>query len=787
MKTLDRMLVRDLWHLRGPLAAITVVVACGVATVVTTFTAYQSLVLSQEAYYEQYRFADVFASLKRAPDPAARLLEEIPGVAAVETRIVFEVTADVAGLAEPATLRLVSIPDRTSPHLNALHVRSGRLPEPGRRNEVVASEAFANANGLAPGGTVGAILNGRWETLQIVGVGLSPEYVYEVRAGDILPDNRRFGIVWMGRDAMAPAFSMVGAFNDVVLGLERGAREGDVLSEVDRVLAPWGGLGAVAARDQVSNRFLSDEIAENQATGTVIPFIFLGVSAFLLNLVLSRLVSTQREQIGVLKAFGYSNAALGGHYLKMALAAVLAGSGLGVAAGVRLGVAVNELYGQYFRFPVMRYEASATVIGAAVGLTLAAAAVGSLGAVRRAVRLPPAEAMRPEAPPRFEPGPLDRLGLTRRLATPGRIILRNLERRPGRAVLSAFGIALAFAILVLGGFLKDVVQWLVDVQFREIQREDMTIVFQQPRPRETRFEIARLPGVRRAEPFRAVPARLTFEHRSRRVALLGLDRDAELRRLLDRDLRPVPLPPDGLLLTAGLAGILGARPGDVLTAEVLEGARPVRRVVLAGVVEEPVGLSVYMERGALDRLLGDEGVVSGAYLRVDPAAANALYARLKRTPAVAGASFRTVALASFEETFARSFGVMTGIIVFFACAIAFAVVYNSARISLAQRARELASLRVLGFTSAEVSRMLLGEQAILTLAAVPLGALTGNWICRAILPLYQRETFRLPLVLTPATYGFAALVVGTAAVVSALAVWGRVRRLDLIEVLKSRE
>ena len=207
-----------------------------------------------------------------------------------------------------------------------------------------------------------------------MGVGLSPEYVYEVRAGDILPDNRRFGVVWMGRDAMAPAFTWTGHSTTSSSRSTHGRARATCSPRWTALLAPWGGLGAVAARDQVSNRFLSDEIAENQATGTVIPFIFLGVSAFLLNLVLSRLVSTQREQIGVLKAFGYSNAALGGHYLKLALAAVLAGSALGVAAGVRLGVAVNALYGQYFRFPVMRYEANATVIGVAVGLTLAAAA-----------------------------------------------------------------------------------------------------------------------------------------------------------------------------------------------------------------------------------------------------------------------------------------------------------------------------------------------------------------------------------------------------------------------------
>ncbi len=787
MKALHRKLFRDLVHLRGQMLAISLVVACGVAVFVTTRTAYDSLLISQQTYYANYRFADVFASLKRAPDLLAARIAAIPGVGVVRTRIVFDVTLDVPGLDEPATGRLVSIPEHRVSMLNDVYLRRGRYVDPGRRDEVLASEAFTEANHLDVGDSIGAILNGRWQRLRIVGIALSPEYVYEIRGSDIFPDNKRFGVLWMSREAMGPAFDMDGAFNDVVLSLSPGGSEAEVLSRLDHLLDRYGGLGAFGREDQISNRFITDEIAQNRVFGAILPTIFLAVAAFLLNIVLSRLVSTQRDQIAVLKAFGYDSFTVGMHYVEFALVAVLLGAILGTGLGLWLGGVINRMYVQFYRFPVLRYEAGPQVVGLSVFIAGAAALLGAWGAVRRALALPPAEAMRPEAPLRFHAGALERSGLQRWLPSAARMILRNITRRPGRAALSVLGIGFAVAILILGRYFVDAIQHIANVQFRLVQRDDVTVVFHDPLPARARYEIERLPGVMESEPFRAVPVRLRFEHRTHRVALMGLEPGARLHRLIGRNLQPYEVPPEGMLLTTKLADILGVRRGDLVTVEVLEGERPIRRVAVVGTVDELVGLSAYMDLGALNRLMREGGTVSGAFLTVDSRASPTLYADLKRMPAVGGVSLREVALASFEKTLAQSMGIFTLVLVVFACVIAVAMVYNAARIALSERGRELASLRVLGFTRGEVAVMLLGEQGILTLLAIPLGYFIGYRMCAIMASAYQWELFRLPLFVSSQSYGFAFLVVILAAICSGYIVRRRLDRLDLVEVLKTRE
>jgi putative ABC transport system permease protein len=787
VRALQRKLWRDLWHLRGQVTAIGLVVACGVATVVTTRTAYDSLVVSRAAYYGQYRFADVFASLKRAPEGLAREIERIPGVAAVRTRIVFDVTLDVPGLHEPATGRLVSIPERRVPILNDLHLRSGRWIEPGRRDEVLVSEAFARANGLREGDAFGAVLNGRWQKLRIAGIALTPEYVYEIRGTDLFPDNKRFGVMWMSRDAMGPAFEMDGAFNDVVLSLAPGASEAEVIAQLDRLLERWGGLGAIGRHDQISNRFLSDEIAQNRITGTVVPAIFLGVAAFLLNVVLRRLVATQRDQIAVLKAFGYSSASVAGHYLALALVAVAGGALLGSALGLWWGKAIHRMYMDFYRFAVWGFEAGPRTFALAIGVAGVAAFVGALGAVRAAVALPPAEAMRPEAPARFRAGAIERVGLRHLLSPAARMLVRNLARRPGRAALSVLAMALAVGLLVVGRFFIDSVTALTDIQFRIVQRDDATLAFYEPLPERARYDVEHLPGVLRAEPWRAVPVRLRFEHRTKRTAVFGIEPGTELRRLVDADLVEVPLPQSGLVLTQRLGDILGVRVGDEVTIEVLEGDRAKRRARVAGFVDELIGLSAYMDARALAALLREGRSVSGAWLRVDASREVDLYAELEQTPAVASVMLKGVLLRSFDETVARSMGVFNTVLVSFACVIAFAMVYNAARIALSERARELSSLRVLGFTQAEVTWLLLGEQAILTLASIPLGLVIGYLVSAWIVGAYQWELFRLPFVVDARTAAFAILVTVLAAVGSGLVVGRRIARLDLVAVLKTRE
>jgi len=785
MKALDQKLLRDLLRMRGQVLAIVLIVACGIASLVTMMSTYYSLKLTQATYYDQYRFADVFVQLKRAPDSLIPRLEGIPGVSAVRTRVVEDVTVSVEGLLEPATGRLISIPERLTPMLNDVFIRTGRYPE--RRDEVLASEAFAEANHLALNDTVGAIINGRWQDLRIVGTALSPEYVYAIRGTELVPDNEHFGLLWMQRDALGTAFDMKGAFNDVSLALMPGASETEAIFQLDQLLEIYGGLGAFGREDQISNRFISEEISMLSAHAVLVPCIFLGIAAFLLNLLLSRLVSTQRDQIAVMKAFGYDNLAVGMHYLKLVMVVVLLGAGLGSGLGWRLGWGMTRLYADFYHFPLLRYDIRPVVLLTTLLVSSAAAVLGAFLAVRRAVSLPPAEAMRPEPPATYRPTMVEKLGLQHWFSAPNRIILRNLERRPVQGLLSVAGIAVAIAILVLGRYFTDAMNALVDIQFRTIQREDITLVFNNPLSAQAQFDLYHLPGVLRAEPFRTVPARLRFGHYRKLSGIIGVEPSSELRQLLDRDQNPVTLPPEGVVLSTKLADILQAQLGDELIVEVLEGSRPTRTVTVTGIFDELVGISAYMDIYALNRLLREGFTLSGAYLQVDAQEQLQLYAQLKQTPAVASVALRQTTIDQFNDIIAQSMGGFTTVLVGFASIIAFGVVYNAARIALSERGRELATLRIIGFTRGEIAFILLGEQAVLLGLAIPVGFALGFGLSALIANLYDWELFRFPLIITPATYAFAFVVILAAALVSGGIIRRQLNRLDLIAVLKTRE
>lgn len=787
MTALRRKLIRNLWSMKGQALAICLVVAAGVALFVMTLSALESLSLTKDAYYERYRFAHVFARLKRAPNALAARIGEIPGIAALDTRVTFDVTLDVAGLDEPAVGRLISLPERSDTGLNRVYLRSGRYPEPLADQETLVSEGFAEAHQFKPGDRVQAVINGRRKQLTIVGVALSPEYIYQIRPGDLFPDELRFGIFWMNRKPLATAFDMDGAFNDVSLLLMPGANEAEVIRRLDLLTETYGGLGAYGRYDQVSNRFISDEIAQLANMARIMPAVFLGVAAFLLNMVLARIIATQREQVAALKAFGYSNRAIGMHYLEFVLAISLAGAAIGIAVGAYLGHDLTRLYARFYRFPILTYRLPMRVIVLGTGFSCLAGIAGAIGAVRYAVRLPPAEAMRPEPPANYRPTLFERMGWTDVLTQPERMILRHLERRPIKSALSVLGIALACALVVLGSFMKDSLDYLVEAQFHLAQRQDVTVAFVEPSTATARYELRQLPGVLRGEPFRAVPVRLRFEHRSRRMSIVGMPRQSELQRLMDDQLRFFELPEEGLVLSAKLGDLLGLKVGDLVTVEVLEGERPVRQVPVVAMFSEFIGLSAYMNLPALNRLLREGSSISGEFLAVDPLYAEKLYAELKETPRVASVTIKTAALNSFQDTLAENMLRMTMFNVIFSSVIAFGVVYNGAQISLSERSRELATLRVIGFTRGEISWILLGELAALTAVAIPLGLTMGYALAQLLSLALDTELYRIPAIIRPKTYLFAAVVVGLATLFSGLVVRRKLDHLDLIGVLKTRE
>jgi putative ABC transport system permease protein len=787
ISALNRKLFRDLIAMKTQAIAIAMVVAAGVTMFVMYLSVFASLQETRRVYYDRHRFADVFASLKRAPLRVAADIARLPGVSAMEARVVANVTLDLEQLEEPASGRLISIPADRRPQVNDLFLRRGRWIEPGRPDEVLASEGFVLAHGLNPGDTVPAVINGRLRRLTIVGVALSPEYIYTIRTGELVPDEKRFGIFWMDRQALGAAFDMEGGFNDVVLSLARGMTPDETIAQLDRMLEPYGGLGAIPRALQLSHWTVENELAQLQSFGVIIPLIFLLVAAFILNVALTRALALQRPQIAALKALGYSNAALGWHYLKWALLIGVAGVAIGIGAGAWLGDLLIGLYNQFFRFPVLLFSVPPGVVAGAAVLTLAAAGAGAFTAVRRAVRVPPAEAMRPEPPARYRRSILETRRLSRHLGTAGRMVLRNVSRHPFRAAASIFGIGFAVSILMIGFVFADAMDKLIETQFWIAERQDVTVTFVEPRSEAARYALARLPGVLAVEPQRTVAARVRAGHRERYLAIAGVPPNPRFKRIVDRDGRAIRMPPSGVVLSKVLADVLGVRSGDEVTIEVLEGARPVRDVRITGLVDDVLGLAVYMDKQALHRMMREDDVLSGALLLADSAHSADLSEQLKAVPAVAGAGFKRAVVQSFRDTMAANMNLSIAINLIFASVIAFGVVYNAARVSLSERSRELASLRVLGFTRAEISLILLGELALVTLAALPVGAAFGYGMAAAIVQTLESEVYRFPLYVSRQAIAWAFLGIIGATLVSALIVRRRLDTLDLVAVLKIRE
>ena len=789
LSALDRKLLRDLWHMRGQALAIAGVIMGGVATLVMSLSTYDSLVVTRDHFYAGHRFAEVFANLKRAPEPVAEHLRAIQGIERLETRVIAGVKLEVEGFTDPITGLLLSVPDNSEPLLNRLHLKRGRMVQPYSADEVVLSDTFADAHHFKPGDKLAAIINGKRKTLTVAGVAVSPEYVYQIAPGAMFPDFKRYGVLWMGRNALAAAYGMEGAFNNAAATLARGAQVQDVLDRMDAILGNYGGTGAYARKDQFSNRFLSEELKQLQTMATVFPAIFLGVAAFLLNVVVSRLIALQREQIAILKAFGYPNSAIGWHYVKLVMGVVLLGVAAGAALGAWFGQGLSNVYMETtFRFPYLDYQLKAGVVLAALLISGLAAVSGTLFSVFRAARLPPAEGMRPEMPAIYHTTLLERIGLQRWFAAPSRMILRHIERRPVKSLLTILGISCACGLMMVGNYQKGAIDFMVDVQFRQASREDLAVTFIEPTSGKALHELAALAGVTHVEGFRDVAAILRFRNYSHRSAVYGIQPDGNLHRSLDRSLQPIRLPAGGIVLTDHLAAnILHVKPGDILTVEILEGNRRVVQVPVLGITKQYLGVSAYMQQESLNVLLREGNTISGAYLAIQPGAEQAVYARLHERPRVLGMVANAAAIRSFYDTIGEFVLFYNMVATLLAGAIGFGVVYNSARIALSERGRELASLRVLGFTRGEIAYILLGELTLLTLAAIPLGMLVGIGLVGILVLAFESDLYRLPLILTSSNYAMGATVVIVSALLSGLLIWRKLGKLDLVAVLKTRE
>lgn len=796
MKSLDRKVLRELWSIRGQVMAIAIVIAAGLSTVVMSYVTLASLKETREQYYLEYGFPDLFVSLKRAPLTLLPAIESIQGVQQVQPRVVAPARITLEDYDEPIQGQLVGISQTkvNAPNsLNRIYLKEGRLPaqslafdgaKQSGRIEVLVSEAFAEPHDLHPGDKLSIIVNGKQQLLLIVGVALSPEYIYQIAPGTLIPDFERYGIIWIDHDFLESTYDMQDAFNDLAIRINPQINPEAVIEKLDEYLKTYGGLGAYDREKQVSHLFLSEEFKQLDAMGRSFSIIFLGVTILLLNMVLGRMIASEREIIASLKAFGFSHWNIAVHYSKLVLGITIIGIVLGVATGLFLGEQMAQMYIEYYRLPYLSYQLQWPVLIYSTGITLLASLTGAWFSIRKAVRLQPAEAMQPEIPYHYSESWVERLGLKRYLSQPSRMIIRHLQAHPVKSAFSVLGSATACAIMIVGTFFMDAMDFMLESEFYIAQREDLDINFINPTSYKAVYELNAMQGITRVEPYRRAAVKIIAEHRNHRTSLIGLSPDNHLHQLLDANNKLINIPGKGLVISDFLAQKLAVKKGDWLSLEFLDGKRLQRKVPVVGINYQYIGLSAYMNRAALNELLQEGSVISGAWLAIDD---RSVIESLKQLPQVAGVAEKDAMLKSFNDTVADF---LLSYIVFISglsMIIAFGVIYNNARITLAERNRELASLRVLGFTHHEVSRILLGELTLITILAIPLGLLMGYWLSYAFISGLQQELFRIPLIIHADTYAQAVLVILCAAILSGWMVRQKLTQVDLVAMLKVRE
>ncbi len=787
MTVLDKKLWRDLAGMATQAVAISLVMASGIAMFTMALYALNSLQSSQQDYYRRYRFADVFCGAVRFPESYLTRVQALPGVSVVDGRIVTSALLDMAGMSEPVVARLISFPDGRPPRLNDVFVAEGRPLDPDRSDEILASHSFVDAHSLKLGETLSFVINGRKRDLRIVGIVYSPEYIVQIQPGSLLPDYRRYGVFWMSQRQLAAAVDMQGALNDVSLTLERSANPQAVLEGLDGLLRSYGGTGAFGREHHTSHRFLEDELKQLTIMAWVAPTIFLLVAAFLLNTMLARLVALQREQIAILKATGFYNWQIGWHYLKMALLVAIGGAGAGLLFGYWLGQNTTEMYADIYRFPVKQTTLSSAIIGGSLAISVLSAIFGTWRSVATVTALPPAEAMRPATPATYHAGFMERIGLQRFLPQVARMLLRQIRRQPAKTLSTVFGISMALAIMILGSFSLDAIRYLIWFQFDYAQRQHVTVVFNQPLERSVVSEMKQLSGVLQVQSFRTIPMTIEFQNASRKIAVMALGEEAPLYRLVNLKEQPMEIPPEGILLSDKLAAILRVQQGDRLQLTALDGPRTSGEVNVAGIVAEYGGLNAYMPPHVLAAWSHLPETCSGVHLRIDGEATDRIYRQLKGMPHVASVNLKGAAMKSFEESFAENILTMRMFNILFTVIIAFGVVYNHARISFAEQSRDLATLRVMGFTNLEVTGILLGELGLLTLFALPFGSLFGYGLAKLLVLGLDTEMYRIPLVIEAETYWFAIMIVVIADMLSAMVMMRKIWALDLESLLKARQ
>ncbi|AGA70743.1 ABC-type transport system, involved in lipoprotein release, permease component [Desulfitobacterium dichloroeliminans LMG P-21439] len=792
MVVLRKKLIREIKANLGVYLACIVVIMIGLLTYTSMSIAVENLERAQNHFYAETHFADGFIKVNGYPEGKVTNLANLEGIDRVEGRIVKDARLFSEETEGNRYLRLVSMNFTNGPDLNQAQLFSGQWPEEGKM-EILVDPKFIAANSLALGDTLTLILEGKRSSFTVVGTAQSPEFIYAMRsAQELYPDPATFGIAYVPQSSLSAIVKEAGQVNDIAFTLEPGASFEDSKLLLEKSLKPYGLQSIFPRKDQTSHAILESELSSLRSTAKALPLVFLAVASIILYTMLRRLIEQQRMNIGNLKAFGFTNREIILHYLSYPLFIGGVGGLLGGLAGIALSFPLITLYEEFFALPGLESHFSWKYLFLGLALSLVFSLLSGLKSSLDILRLEPAEAMRPAAPRDSGKTPIERFTwLWNNLTSQSQMGIRNVFRSPMRSIFTVVGMAVIFSLMAVSWSMDNMIDKLTTFQFQQVQTYDVKVSLNRPESsRSLQYALAHEPGVTHLEPLLEIPATLQNQWYKKEVAVLGINQDSTLYNVLNQKGEKVPIPQDGILLSERLARLLQVQVGDAIQVE-----SPLRRqinsdqkeqLIVRGVIPQYVGLNAFMEIGALADLLQQGDIATSMLIQMDAQEVSALKSRYRDAERVGNIESSQESAAKIEELMG-SYGFTIYFLAVIAGFAGFALIYNSSIISLSERQRELASLRVLGLTAKEALQVITSEQWLLTLFGVLLGIPLSFGLLEAMAQSMSTDLYSIPTEIPPSALLGAVMGTAISVWIAQTRTYNKIKKLPFVEVLATKE
>lgn len=781
------MILREILKSKGQFIAAAAVIFAGIVMFSASYMSYQNLKNSVDSYYEQYRFLDYYAEVQSLSQAAVNEVKGLKGVKDAIGRITVDVGADMSEN-KRVTVRLISLPDKGQPEINQLVLRSGGYLSDNDQNSCLVSRKFAEFYRLKKGSKIKAVINLKIHEFNVDGIVDSPEFIYAMKSStEVSPSPEKFGVVYIKESAAKSILGTGAMYNQLLAVFEKGSAEKELVDEVEDTLQPYGFISGTEREDQLSNTMVDNEISELEQIAFMFPMLFLTVAATIIYIMQRRIISNQRTLIGVMKALGYTNGRILLHYILYSVLIAFTGAIPAVFVGLLVGMKFTQLYNQIFSIPVMEIKIYWSIFAMGILMSIGFCLLAGYNAAKRVLDIQPAEAMRSEAPKSGKRIFLERVGfIWNRLYFGWKMSIRNIFRSRTRTMFTIVGMMATIMFFMVSLFFMDSIKFILHQNFEVFQRQDYKVVFSQPSSYYDAIELKSLNGIRKVEPILEVPIELTKGWRTEETLAIGLINDNSFYRLIDEIRAPVKVPGSGILIAHSIAEKLDIKPGDTVKVKLYLGKVLEKDVKVAGIVKQYAGFSCYMNIKELGEL-AEEGIyATGALISMKAGSEDLVIDKLYEMSGIETVEARADSYKDFLQ-FMNLMNTFVAFMIFFGTIMGFAIVFNTTVINIMERRRELASLKVLGYTGREVENIILRENMMIGVISLLPGIVFGRFMCGFLAHQFSNELFALEVVISPITYIITCLSVFVFTVIAQLANRKSISGLDMVEVLKNRE